>query len=137
MNIQAAINDLRERIADAEFVDSMLVEEVADDWELHPKLLERKFEEQHGCGVLEWTPPAPVKERDLESLRPLAEAWYNEQFRGSGAEIGSTFKRGDRRGFVVAITTSAVYYIDAQNEKRMKLVFRNAAQRASWVEAQL
>lgn len=129
-----AINDLKACIATGEPVD---IDEIAEEWELNPKLLERKFEEQCGVAWFDWTPPKPVAERSLESLRPLAEAWYNEQFRGSGAEIGSTFKRGDRRGFVVAITTSAVYYIDAQNEKRMKLTFRNAAHRASWVDAQL
>ena len=133
MSISEAINDLKIELAADGYSDD-LVELVAEEWDLNPILLERKFREACGCGVVEWTPPAPVKERNLESLRPAAEKWYNEQFRGSGAEIGSTFTRGERRGFIVAITTSKVYYIDALNEQRRVITFRNSAHRASWVD---
>ncbi|HEY7823734.1 MAG TPA: hypothetical protein VIG24_12910 [Acidimicrobiia bacterium] len=113
------------------------MKEIAEDYELNPILLERKFTESTGRAPRDWTPPKAAPERNLESLRPLAEKWYNEAFRGSGSEIGSTFKRGDRRGFVVAITSNQVFYIDAQNEKRRVITFRNSAHRASWVDAQL
>jgi len=136
MTLQAAINDIRDSIVIDGYSDD-LVAEIAEDYELNPILLERKFSECYGVSVADWVAPTLVSERDLESLRPAAEKWYNEQFRGSGVEIGSTFKRGDRAGFVVAITTNAVYYIDTLNENRMVLKFSNRRSRAAWVAKNL
>lgn len=132
-NLQEAIKDLKASISSDGF-DEDLISEIASDWDLNPVLLARKFEESTGCTPGVWTPPRAAPERNLESLRPAAEKWYAEQFIGTGSEIGATFERGDRRGFIVAITSNKVFYIDALNEERRVLTFRNSAHRASWEE---
>lgn len=65
-NLNEAIADLKTTIEVDGFEDDT-VQNVAEEWELNPVLLDRKFKEKYGVEPAAWTAPAPVAEIDYKA----------------------------------------------------------------------
>lgn len=68
MNLPGAIKALRQGIIDEGFSPDLLTETAAD-FQVHPKLLERKFEEQYGKSPELYVPPIVVPPSRQEVAR--------------------------------------------------------------------
>lgn len=75
-NLQDALEILKECLSTGTKVD-VAVRETAEDYGLHPTLLKRKFEEQHGVSPESYSPPISDEtlSRRRARKRALSQAW--------------------------------------------------------------
>jgi hypothetical protein len=71
VNIPDALTDLKNSLADTEDRQALL-EKIAESYGLRPELLRRKFEEQHGVSVDEWSPPTDTIQTSRERAQEKA-----------------------------------------------------------------
>jgi hypothetical protein len=71
VNIPDALTDLKNSLADTEDRQALL-KEIAESYGLRPELLRRKFEEQHGVSVDEWSPPTDIIQTSRERAQEKA-----------------------------------------------------------------
>lgn len=118
MSIPEAVKQLKADLAGEGFYEG-LIEEVADEYELNPKLLARKFEEQFGAAPSQYEAPKKV-ELSAEPAKKLARETYEKRgYYGGTDTCGVEFDNDGRRAVSVAWESRGHVYIDVETREIM------------------
>ena len=130
-NLNEALKDLRTTIAEDGFT-ATLVEEIANDWDIKPILLARKFEEKHGKPASEFSAASQTTLRN-NAIETAMKAVVANRARFSDTPgvpevTGMAFTADGEEYIAVAIATGGLRAVKVSNGKWWK--FGNSAREA-------
>jgi len=122
-NLNEALKDLRTTIAEDGFTDT-LVEEIANDWDIKPALLARKFEEKTGKSPAEFKAVSQTALRNIAiEIAMKAVVEYRARFTSNDnvPEItGKGFTHDGEDYIAVCIATGGLRAVKVSNGKDWK-----------------
>lgn len=134
-NLNDAIKDLKDRLKDQKYTSEML-NEVADDWELNPVLLLRKFKELTGKDPSEITfsDENDLEQKSVQRAKDIAASWAEKNIVGGvkgSAVLGKVFGYEGILHVAAAWTSAGLHAVDVRNMEMMRIRFnsREYAQR--------
>ena len=118
-----AIEALKDAIRSSGYVDGV-VEEVAEEYEVNPVLLRRKFTDATGCKPEDYR-VTDTSALSLARAKQLAEEWGKSFTGGSYKLCGLEFRVETFHYVAVAWTSQGLHVIRVENGARMILTFKN------------
>lgn len=127
-NLNDALKDLKDRLKDQKYTPELL-KDVADDWEINPALLIRKFKEQTGKDPSEFkmANAEEINKKTYEKAKEVAVDWAKRNIADPEASpvLGQPFDYEGIPHIAAAWTSRGLYCVDARNLKVMVIRFSN------------
>lgn len=130
-DLNSALIDLKSRIASG--FTAGIVAEVADDWDVRPELLDRKFREATGKAPEDFA-VLDVSAALRSRARALAAEWRKEFRGGDGSLTGRTFFLSGREMVAAAWSSEGIHCIRVDSGERRIVTFPNIAAAAAYIE---
>ena len=128
MQITPAITELKRAIA-AQGYTAELLEEIAEEFDLKPALLARKFQEATGRLAGEWA-AAPAVADAADRICERARAIAGAEYRGGVDVAGRTFEgKLGRRYAAIAVCADGIDCLRLSDGARRRITFKTAAAR--------